>query len=81
MDFLNLFASIELISNSSVPSRTCLEGTLEIQENQVSSPGSLSSPYNNQEDCNFIARDIQLALFCKCEYWLPFSTSFLKFLS
>ncbi|MFW2572113.1 hypothetical protein [Legionella sp. 29fVS95] len=80
MSVLNLLARMESASISLVPSKATSEGTLEIQEKQVSSLGSLSSPNNNQEESNFVAEDIQLTTICKCGYRRPFcACGFYKF--
>lgn len=71
MSVVNLLASMELISSSSVLSKATPEGTLEIQMEQASSPGSLSSPHNIQE-YSFVSKDIPLTTICKCGYRRPF---------
>jgi hypothetical protein len=69
----DLLTRIESASGSLVPSKATSERTLEIQDTQESSPGSLSSLSNNQEKYNIIAEDTQLiTTICKCGYRRPF---------
>ena len=56
-------------SGSLVPSKATYEGTLEMQERQASSPGSLGSLNNDQEQ---FAENIELTAVCKCGYRSPF---------
>lgn len=80
MSVLNLLASMVLVSNSPVPPKETPEVTLEMQVEQASSPGSLSSPDNNHEEYSFVAVDIQSTMVCKCGYRRPFcSCGFYKF--
>ncbi|KTD00846.1 hypothetical protein [Fluoribacter gormanii] len=80
MSVLNLLASMELISSSPVPPKATPEVTLEMQVEQESSPDSLSSIDNNQEEYSFVAGDTQSTIVCKCGYRQPFcSCGFYKF--
>jgi len=72
MSVRNLLARMESTSSSLVLSKATCGGTVEIQEKQESSPGSLSSLSNNQEKYNFVAENIQLTTVCKCGYRRPF---------
>ena len=72
MSVLDLLARMKSASSSLVLSKATCKGTVETQEKQEGSPGSLSSPSNNQEQYNHVAKDIQLTTVCKCGYRRPF---------
>ena len=80
MSVRNLLASMELVSSYPVPLKAIVKGTLEIQDEQASSPGSLSSLDNIQKEFNCAVEEVQLPTVCKCGYRQPFcACGFYKF--